>query len=470
LELTIDANIQDVADKALAKGVQAHGGHTGIALVMEVETGNLLAVSNYPFFNPNFPGKTEMFVWKNRAFKDQFEPGSTMKVFSLAAVLEQGKVSLDEIIDVENGRMKIGRHWIRDTHRSEELSARNVIGQSSNVGIAKLTQRIEKEELLSLLTRFGFGKKTGVETDYEVKGRIQKLSNWADITYANISFGQGIAVSAIQLVTAFAALGNEGLLMRPRLIRRILTEDGRELVPSRPEPVDQILSKEVARAALDAMEACTGPDGTAPTAAIRGYGVAGKTGTAQKPATGYRRGKKVEGEKKGYAEDAWISSFVGLVPASDPKLAILIIVDEPEGRGFGGVVAAPIFKEIASWSLRYLGVPSEEIRPIKVSSVSKARKEKLPEVPQVGSDGGYVGSPARVVGAGGVPDLLGESMSVVLRKAKVAGLQVNLEGTGRSFKQSLPPGTPLPENKNITVYFRSPGERSAAVPGGVYAP
>ena len=168
----------------------------------------------------------------------------------------------------------------------------------------------------------------------------------------------------------------------PRLIRRILTEDGRELVPSKPQPIDQVLSKEVARASIEAMEACTGPDGTATSAAIRGYGVAGKTGTAQKPATGYRRGKKVKEEKKGYAEDAWISSFVGLVPARDPKLAILILVDEPEGRGFGGVVAAPIFKEIATWALRYLGIPSEEVRPIKVSSVSKAKKKKLPEPPK----------------------------------------------------------------------------------------
>ena len=151
-------------------------------------------------------------------------------------------------------------------------------------------------------------------------------------------------------------------------------------------------------------------------------------------------------------------------------MAILIIVDEPEGRGFGGVVAAPIFKEIATWSLRYLGIPSEEVRPIKVSSVSKAKKKKLPVPPKTVATDAQTGSPSLVAVGGGVPDLLGESMAVVLRKAKRAGLQVNLEGSGRSFKQSLPPGTPLPEDKQIIVYFRSPADRAAAAQGGGYAP
>ena len=286
-----------------------------------------------------------MYLWKNRAFKDQFEPGSTLKVFSLAAVLEQGMTRLDEVIDVENGRMKVGRYWIRDTHKAEELTTRDVLAQSSNVGITKLAQRIEKESLMDILVRFGFGKQTGIESDYEVKGKIQPLSKWADITYANIAFGQGIAVSAIQLLNAFAA-GNDGVMLRPRLVRRVVSEDGTEVVPSEPIPVGRVLSKPVNEQVIRAMEAVTQEGGTATTAAIRGYGVAGKTGTAQKPATGYRRGKKVEEPKGGYAEDAWISSFVGFVPSEDPKLAILILVDEPEGRGIGGVVAAPIFKEI----------------------------------------------------------------------------------------------------------------------------
>lgn len=475
LELTIDSNIQDVTDKALEAGVRAHKGHTGIALVMDVQTGELLAVSNYPFFNPNEPGKTEMYVWKNRAFKDQFEPGSTLKVFSLAAVLEQGKARLDEIIDVENGRLKIGRHWIRDTHRSEKISVKDVIGQSSNVGIVKLTQRIEKGDLLSLLQRLGFGKKTGVESDYEVRGKIQPISAWADITYANISFGQGIAVSAIQLLTAFAAIGNEGKLLRPRLVRRVLSEDGRELVPMSVEVVDKVVSVDVARKVLEAMEAVTGPGGTAQSAAIRGYRVAGKTGTAQKPATGFRRGKKVKEVKKGYADDAWISSFIGMVPADDPRLAILVLVDEPEGRGFGGVVAAPIFHEIATWTLRYLGVPSGEIRPIKVSSVSKTRKDPEAEKPAPIVVEAVIDSAAALPSGDAlyVPDLLGRSMASVLKRAREVGLKVQIQGSGRAYKQSLPPGTILPSDGMISVHFRSGSSGpngSHPTPGGPYAP
>ena len=450
--LTLDEKIQAVAEEAVAKQVAAHNALSGIAIVMDVRTGEILAMANVPTFDPNRPDPTEMFAWKNRALKDVYEPGSTFKVISLAAVLERNAARLDEIVDCEGGSMRIGRYRIRDTHRSDKLTVREVLSHSSNVGISKLTRRIGKSALFETIGKFGFGAATGVEAGWESPGKVQSLKRWADITFANVSFGQGIAVTPMQMVRAFAAIGNGGVLMRPQIVKKLLDSDGNEVRTFLPDSDGRVLSERAAKLTLDAMTAVTREGGTGTNAAIEGYNVGGKTGTAQKPDTGYRKGVFVGRSSHGYRDDAWIASFIGVVPAEAPRLAILVVVDEPDGRGFGGVVAAPAFKEIAEFALRYLEIPPSVRRPIKVSRIGKAAAAAAAD------DRAQVDVPGEVAvdpESSAVPDFLGASIGRALDLARGAHVQVEVDGTGKAVEQSLPPGTPVAPGTTVKLRFGS---------------
>lgn len=478
VELTIDAEVQSAAEDALEQGVLAHNAQSGIAIVMDVKTGEILALANYPEFNPNNPGNHDTYAWKNRAFKDQYEPGSTFKVFSMAAVLDRKAARLNEKVNTENGAMRVGKYLIRDTHRAKEMTVREVLGHSSNIGIAKLTQRIGKKNLHAALKAFGFGERTGIITDYEAPGSIQPLKRWADITFANVSFGQGIAVTPLQMVRAVAAIGNEGKLMRPQIVRRILTREGHTVREFAPEVTGQTIRPEVAPLVLDAMKACVEPGGTGTAAAIPGYTVAGKTGTAQKADSPFRKGKRVAGKTKsqGYMPDAWIASFVGLVPAENPQLAILVIVDEPDGRGFGGVVAAPIFRQIGEFALKHLQIQKSVARPVKIAEKGSDDAKPAPALPNLGIADAVMEQPFVTTMEGDrsqtVPNFVGQSMAAVIRTALAAGLQVEVVGTGRAVAQNPRAGTTLDGSDRVLVRFESatnreiPGQ-SASAQGGL---
>jgi cell division protein FtsI (penicillin-binding protein 3) len=331
-----------------------------------------------------------------------------------------------------------------------------------------LTRRIGATKVHEILEGFGFGTETHVDMDFETKGVMRDPRNWDPVTFANISFGQGVAVSPIQLVAATAAIGNEGKLMRPRLVSRVHTRDGRVLEEMEPEVVRQVIRADTATKVIDAMKACVEPGGTGTGAAIPGYTVAGKTGTAQKPATGYDRGRRVVQQSKGgYLEDSWIASFVGLVPAENPRLALLVLVDEPEGRAFGGVVAAPIFREIGEWTLKYLGVPPSNVRPIKVSSITRARDSgrRTAERPTVST---RTQKPVarmtvdRVV-EGIVPNFQGQGMGQVAAFARAAGIELEIEGSGRVVHQSIRPGTPVNPGTRVVVRLEPIADRHSSL-------
>lgn len=463
--LTIDEKIQAVAEEALAKGIKAHNGMSGIAIVMEVQTGEILALANVPTCDPNKPDPTEMFSWKNRAVKDVYEPGSTFKVISLAAVLDRGAARLDEMVDCEKGAMRVGRYTIRDTHRSDMLSVRDVLAHSSNIGVTKLTRRIGKAALRESIEKFGFGKPTGLEVEWEASGKVQALKRWADITFANTSFGQGIAVTPIQMVRAFAAIGNGGVLMRPQVVKSLIDSDGNLVRTFMPASDGRAVSQRAAKLTLDAMTAVTREGGTGTNAAIEGYNVAGKTGTAQKPDTGYRRGVFVGRSSRGYRSDAWIASFIGVVPAEAPRLAILVVVDEPDGRAFGGVVAAPVFREIGEFALKYLEVPPSERRPIKVSRIAKAAAAAADDRAHV--DLGEPASPDADTVV--VPDFLGVSIGRALDMARSARVQVDVVGSGKATEQSLPPGSSVSPGATVLLRFSSAYDVAAA-PAAQVAP
>src|SRR6185503_6253263 len=293
---------------------------------------------------PNDPQSASDAGARNRAITDAFEPGSTMKTFTIAAALEAGVVKPDDRFDCLMGRMMVGKYTIHDTHPHGVLTVAEVFKFSSNIGATKIARKLGRDELAEALARFGFGKQTGVGLPGERAGVVRPVAKWGDIGFANVSFGQGLTVTPLQMVAGVSAIAGGGIYRQPRIVVRIVQADGTiETLPAAPER--RVMAPATARTMLTIMRGVTEQGGTAKQAAIEGYTVGGKTGTAQKVANGH------------YDASKWVSSFVGVVPAEDPRLAIMVIMDEPQGGHLGGAVAAPIFKEIAEQSLRYLHVP-----------------------------------------------------------------------------------------------------------------
>ena len=322
-----------------------------------------------PHLRPQRPGgrRAQGFT-RNRAITDVYEPGSTMKTFTLAATLDAGRVTPTETFDCQSGRpLTIGRTPIHDDHPEGVLSAAAVYQRSSNIGMVKIARLLGKQRLYDGLVRFGFGRRTGIGLEGERPGVLHPVQKWGDVHFANIAFGQGLTVTPLQMVAGFAAIANGGILRPPRLAMKVIHPDGRPepLGPSEAaRPEQRVLSLQTARTMLAIMRGVTGEQGTARRAAIPGYEVAGKTGTAQ----------KVVGGK--YA--AWVASFIGIIPADDPRLVIGIVVDEPEPEHRGGVVAAPAFKQVAEAALRYLAVPPSELLAREEAQASGAAEAPGP--------------------------------------------------------------------------------------------
>src|SRR5690606_29107556 len=310
----------------------------------------ILALANAPGFNPNVPDTARGGKARNQAVLDLFEPGSTFKGFLVAAALEQGAITEEETFDCEQGRYRIGRNTVHDTHRYGLLTAEEILKVSSNIGTTKIAEKVGREGLQEAYKAFGFGSRSGLLFPGEGRGRVPFPRS--DIALATQSFGQGVSATALQMTSAFAALANDGKLMKPVEVR-------------------QVVRPEVARTVVRMMESVVAKGGTAPRAAVPGYRVSGKTGTAQ----------KVDPVAGGYS-DKRIASFIGTVPAEAPRLVIHVVVDEPESNVYGGIVAAPAFKEIATDTLAYLGVaPSEPVTPVLTASLP--RPEAQPAVPVV---------------------------------------------------------------------------------------
>jgi cell division protein FtsI (penicillin-binding protein 3) len=347
LQLTIDRQIQFVAEKALSRAVDESHAVAGMAVVLDPRTGELLAVANFPFFNPNAPSLAAAEAYRNRASLDSFEPGSTFKAFTVAAALEENAVRTNELIFCENGGWVIGHHTIHDTHPHGWLTPGKILQFSSNIGAAKIAQLLGRERLVAYAARFGFGQPVGLGLPGESKGSVPYPR--ADLALATAAFGQGLSVTAIQLAAAYGAIANGGVLMKPFLVRKLVDPDGVVLFDNRPTPVRRAVSEGAARQVMTLLETVVQKEGTAPRARMEEFRVAGKTGTAQKP----------DPVARGYS-DKRIASFVGIVPADAPRAVILVVIDEPKTDVFGGLVAAPAFKDIAAAALPYLGISKAE--------------------------------------------------------------------------------------------------------------
>jgi cell division protein FtsI (penicillin-binding protein 3) len=333
--LTIDAHIQALAERVLEDTVTSNKAKSGIALVADVKTGDILALANMPFFNPNAVRSSGPAQRRLRAALDIYEPGSTMKPFLFAAALEQGTITPEQRIDCENGRFKVGGGWVHDHHAYQWLTAREVLRYSSNIGSAKIAQDLGAQNYYWYLTRLGFGQKPDIDLAALSSGTLHPVEKWREFDLAAAAFGHGMGVTAVQLAQAYMALASGGELRPLRLV--LDPEHKTAPVPPR------IFSTQTAESVLEMMTEVVELDGTARKARIPGVPMAGKTGTAQKPKDGR------------YSED-YLSSFVGLVPASDPELLLVVMVDEPGGDvNAGGKIAAPAVKEIALGSLAYYG-------------------------------------------------------------------------------------------------------------------
>ncbi len=351
LVLTIDKKIQFLSEKILEKTVKTHMAKSGIALVMRPKTGEVLSIAHYPEFNPNNFKRYDNKLYRNRAVTDAFEPGSTMKVFTAAAALEKG-FDPDSIFFCENGTYKIGKFTISDTHSHSWLSIDQIIKFSSNIGTVKIAQTIGNSTLHKYLENFGFGSKTKIAISGETTGRLIPHNRWSKIDTGSISFGQGVSVSAIQLLSGISAIANDGKLMKPMLIKKIVSNNGETLHTYHPETIRQAISEKTASQVKNMMSLVVENDGTGTKAAIKGFSICGKTGTAQKALK----------NKRGYAKNRYTSIFAGFAPKNNPELATLVVIDEPTKKYYGGDVAAPAFKSIMAESFTYFNIAPETIK------------------------------------------------------------------------------------------------------------
>lgn len=355
VRLTLDRSIQAIADAALAQAIEAHQAKNGTVVVLEVGTGRVLALSSYPAYDPN-TGAGIAGGARNRTITDVYEAGSVMKLFSVAAALDAGAVAADTPFDLSWGVLQIGPKTIRDVYHDPLLTTAGIIKRSSNVGAVKIAQRLGREKLHAALLRFGFGAKTGIELPGEQAGTLRPGAGWREIELATIAYGYGLTVTPLQIAAALAALGDGGLYRAPRIIDRITDAAGAELPAPAPPPAPRpAVRPETARTMLAMMatvfEGGRQP-GTASSLVVPGFRCGGKTGTAH----------KWDAAAKQYATDRYLSSFAGLAPVDRPRLAIVVLVDEPSGGDYyGGKVAGPVFATVASEALRYLGVPGEPL-------------------------------------------------------------------------------------------------------------
>ena len=444
LILTLDKNIQYLTEKELKKGVMKSQARGGMAIVLNPKTGEILALANYPTYNLNTFQTTPAAFRRNQALTDTFEPGSTFKTFLLAAALEEKRFSINDMIFCENGNYRVGNHVIHDAHPHGWLSFQDVIKVSSNIGATKIGKKLGSKTFYTYIKNFGFGKETAIDLPGEVSGVVWPYHRWGEIEASNICFGQGVTVTGIQLAFALGAIANNGRLMKPFLVRQILDQKGNPVKQFSPQPVRQVISPETARLMRTLLGRVTETGGTATQAVIEGVSIGGKTGTAQKVSSGH------------YEPGKYISTFVGFLPVEAPSLVIMVVIDEPKGSHYGGVVAAPVFKGIAEQSLSILGI--RRLAPIIPRDQPAEPLYKKPDM-----------APLLVVQKTGeeennrsaddqnkqiMPDIRGMSMRKVLEVMKDYKIPVILMGSGKVVTQSPLPGTVLSQKTRCQVQFQ----------------
>jgi cell division protein FtsI (penicillin-binding protein 3) len=471
--LTLDEKVQYIAERELAAAIAKTHAMAGTVMVMNPNTGEILALANWPKFNPNAANEASAESRMNRAVTALYEPGSTFKLITLAAAFDQGITRPEEVFDCENGAVYVAGHRIRDHKPFGLLPVSEILAQSSDVGAIKIALRLGAPRFYDYIRAFGFGQPTGVDLPGESKGLVRRLENWSAISIGSISMGQEVGVTPIQLISAVSAIANGGLLFKPHVVAELRRGDrveprGGVLAPGEPK---RVIRPETAATLRRLMERVV-LNGTGKLAHLDGWTAAGKTGSAQKidPATGH------------YSRTQLIASFTGFAPISNPAVTILVSLDSPVGQHEGGQVAAPAFKRIAEQVLPYLDVPRDvplgpqilqaaykgeqasnlaaladftstdftgqpDESPAELAgTIAKTSTDQVAAVTMAVDEGGYIP----------VPDVIGKTMREVTEICLRLGLDPVLVGSGLATDQRPAAETKLRRGAKITVQFGTP--------------
>jgi cell division protein FtsI/penicillin-binding protein 2 len=369
VNLTIDLNLQNIVENEIDAAMKEYSPEKATIILMRPDTGEVLAMANRPHFNLNERSDAKPEQMKNRAIIDMMEPGSTFKIVTAAAALNEKKVKPDSYIFCENGVWNYGGRPLHDHHGYGSMSVQDILIKSSNIGAAKLALSIGEQKFYEYIRRFGFGERTGIELPGEIPGSLAPTQKWTKISITRIPMGHEVGVTPLQMTVAMATIANGGKLITPRIVKSITTAEGKTIASFSPNILRQVVSPETAAQVSEALGGVVGEKGTAKLGAVQGFEVAGKTGTAQKV-----------GPKGGYETGKYVVSFSGYMPAQDPKFVMLVVLDDaktkPGELNYGGTVAAPIFSRVAEKAARYLDLqPHEEIRKaVPVGQIALTKK------------------------------------------------------------------------------------------------
>ncbi|MBA2501471.1 MAG: transpeptidase family protein [Pyrinomonadaceae bacterium] len=464
--LTIDATVQHHAEQALQRAMERTRARAATAIVLEPHTGEILALANAPTFDPNAAAKLPAEKRTNEALQNIYEPGSTFKIVAFSAAMEEGLARADEEIDCQMGGITVANRLIRDHTAFGTLTMTEALAKSSNVAAIKLGLRVGDARMHDYITRFGFGARTGVDLPGETGGILRPVARWHPSSIGSIAIGQEIGVTPLQMVAAFGVIANDGVRIRPHIVREIRAADNRIVNRAEPE-ARRVVSRETARTVRGMLESVT-LKGTAKLARLDGYTAAGKTGTAQ----------KIDPQTRAYSATKFVASFVGFAPVEKPQVVIVVVVDEPAGAYHGGDVAAPVFRDIAENVLPYLNVmPDTQIETSPAASQliannemedreakGEGRKESV-DAPgataeervsniSVRDDGNGVVYAAAGARALLMPDLRGRSVRDAARVCAQLGLQLEARGEGRALRQMPQAGASVEAGQVVRIEFR----------------
>jgi cell division protein FtsI (penicillin-binding protein 3) len=464
--LTIDQMVQYRAEQALMKAVANSRAKSGTAIVLDPRTGEILALANAPTFDPNEMKASSAEARANQALQNIYEPGSTFKIVAYSAAIEKGLVKPTDRIDCQMGAITVAGRVVHDHHAYGSLTIAEALAKSSNVAAIKLGLRVGDREMYEYMKRFGFGSKTGVELSGETAGLVRAVNRWQPSSMGSIAMGQEVGVTPVQMAAAFGALANNGVRVRPHLVREVRAEDGSLVYSAEPEQ-RRVVSPETAKELRHMLEGVT-LNGTAKQAQLNGYTAAGKTGTAQ----------KIDPQTKAYSKTKFIGSFVGFAPVENPSVVIIVVIDEPAGAYHGGDVAAPVFREIAEQILPELNVaPDSEFKATPGApgllaqskaafeaaervraELARERDEQQATLPQVAEANQSAGQAELVYTVATrravvMPNLRGRSVKDAVRVCAQLGLQLEASGEGRAYRQSPAAGMEVDAGQVVRIEF-----------------
>ena len=442
--LTIDKRLQAIVEEELKKALELTSGVSATSIIMNPNSGEILALANISDFDPNYYWKYTDYERKNRAITDSYEPGSTFKAISMAILLDEKACNENETLNVENGVYKFRNNYIRDSHKFNHLTVRGIFEESSNIGMAKLIQRIGDEKYYDHVRSFGFGTFTSISLPGEVTGKLRDITDWSKLTKTYMSFGYGISVTPLQLTTAFCSLINGGILYQPQIVKKEIDKNGNLIKEDTPVVVRRVISENTSSRMRKLFNGVV-ENGTGKLAKIDSIEIGGKTGTSKIIVNGK------------YSDDKYYSSFVGFYPVEKPELVCYVLINEPKGKYYGGLVAAPVFKEIVSRivSLNQNNgsqpVKEMEIRSVNNNSVDDGSETIVQglnsDINNQSRNNLFISDDMKNI----MPDLKGKTIKEALMILNDLGVRFSISGSGVVIEQSISPGVSINYKKTCIL-------------------